>query len=601
MANQIARIVSLPGLLLLVSTASWAGRGDIDPNYGEGGRVSAVSAVLLALPGDRLVIADAATEEGLRVRMVDATGQNVLDFGTRGVVRIAHSAAAASFWPEAAALAQNGDMIFAGSLHTGARELMRLDKAGRPVVSFGTRRDGFVELALTTIGAMAFAVDPDGKIFIAEGSSNPLGHCGSPARLQRLLANGQPDIEFGVDGIVEIPNLDLCQGVSLLDARSGGGVIVGHGHAIVSVDAAGEIDRTFGVDGWLTVTDSVESRFLQLPDGDLLIVGSDTVTGSSDTLFRRFVRNGQPDLDFGYGTGLVTVDLGTELLGMPSAREYVRQLALDPDGEHVLAELHLSVSSDNGDARVLCSGIARLSIDGTPDADFGRNGLTCLNLNFALIAVQGDGAALVNAGYWSDSIYRLLPDNTPSPGFLTIVAAQTSVGETQGTVAVSVERLAGRDGAVSANFATFGLRVGRYCGYRVCYTDVATAGSDYTATSGRLDWANGDDSQRTITIRVLDDDIDEITETFGLGIADPGGDILLIAEDPTFFLVDDETAPPPAPPSGGGTSAPSASGPAPASGGGGSVSWTTPLALLTLLFLRCRPRTRPGVAVRRTG
>ena len=94
MVSRIARFASVSGLLLLVNTASWAGRGDIDPNYGEGGGLAVPPGVLLALPGDRLVIADAATEEGLRVRMVDATGRNVADFGEGGVVRIDSSATA---------------------------------------------------------------------------------------------------------------------------------------------------------------------------------------------------------------------------------------------------------------------------------------------------------------------------------------------------------------------------------------------------------------------------------------------------------------------------------------------------------------------------
>jgi uncharacterized delta-60 repeat protein len=584
--KQVAGMIAIHALMLLGAATAWAGRGDVDPNYGEGGHVSAVSAALLALPGDRLVIADAATEDGLRVRMVDATGRNVLDFGERGVVRIASSAAAETFWPEAAALAQNGDMIFVGSLHTGARELLRLDSDGQPVVSFGTRGDGFVELALTTIGAMAFAVDPNGKIFVVEGSSNSDSGCGSPARLQRLLANGKPDAEFGGDSIIEIPNLDLCQGPAVFGARADGSVIIGEGHTIVAVDAAGAIDPTFGVHGRLAVSELPWARGLLLPDGGLLIFGSsDEAASTNDTVFLKFDRNGQPDLNFGAGTGSVTVDLGAELLGDPFAREYVGQLALDPDGEHVVA--HLSVSSADGTNA--CSGIARLSIDGAPDADFGRNGLTCLNVNFALIAVQSDGGPLVIAGYWSDSIYRLLPDNSPSPGFLTVVAPSfesARVDESEGMVTVTIQRVAGRDGAVSANFATFPLRVGYHCGYRDCFTNIAAAGGDYTSTSGRLDWPGGDDSQRTVTVRILDDGIDENTETFGVGFSEPGGGVLLIAENPTIYILDNDAAATP-PPTSAPTSPPTPSPTAP--GGGGSLSWATQLALLTLLLIGRRP------------
>ena len=58
--KQVAGMITIHALMLLGAATAWAGRGDIDPNYGEGGRLATVGpSVLLALPGDRLVIADA--------------------------------------------------------------------------------------------------------------------------------------------------------------------------------------------------------------------------------------------------------------------------------------------------------------------------------------------------------------------------------------------------------------------------------------------------------------------------------------------------------------------------------------------------------------
>jgi hypothetical protein len=111
---QIQRLAACIGLTLLGGAPAWAGRGDIDSNYGDGGHVSAASAVAAALPGDRLVIADAATEAGFRVRMVDAAGRNVSTFGEGGGVLFDTSAAAQTVVPEAIALAPNGDLIFTG-------------------------------------------------------------------------------------------------------------------------------------------------------------------------------------------------------------------------------------------------------------------------------------------------------------------------------------------------------------------------------------------------------------------------------------------------------------------------------------------------------
>ena len=75
MASRVAQIASC--FLLLGTAAAWAGRDDIDPDYGEG-----------------------------------------------GVALIPSSASAGTFQPEAAALAPNGDMIFVGPLsETGAGQL----------------------------------------------------------------------------------------------------------------------------------------------------------------------------------------------------------------------------------------------------------------------------------------------------------------------------------------------------------------------------------------------------------------------------------------------------------------------------------------------
>ena len=74
------------------------------------------------------------------------------------------------------------------------------------------------------------------------------------------------------------------------------------------------------MDGRLAITGLASAGRLLLPDGGLLFFGSTTETGSSDTVMQKFDRNGQPDLAFGPGTGSVTIDLGTALLGAPAAR-----------------------------------------------------------------------------------------------------------------------------------------------------------------------------------------------------------------------------------------------------------------------------------------
>jgi MYXO-CTERM domain-containing protein len=400
--------------------------------------------------------------------------------------------------------------------------------------------------------------------------------------------------------VVEIPDLDVyCDNAAVLAARAGGGNLVGGGRSIVAIDAAGDIDTTYGAEGRLVVAERAWARGLPLPDGGLLIVASrDESASQNDTEFLKFDRNGQPDFEFGSGTGSVTVDFGTLFLGEPLAREYIHQLILDPDGKHVVAQLSIS----RAEGSLACGGIARLTIDGAPDAGFGRNGMACLNFDTTVIAVQGDGAPLLsqpNRHFESfvaavgvvNATYRLLPDNRPSPGILRVLASTSFqsalVGESEGTAAVSVERVAGRDGAVSINYSTANRAACHR--YYYCSGDSATAESDYVAASGQLDWGSGDDGQRTVTVRILDDSIHEYTEIFGIDFSEPAGGALLISAGTRFFIADDDVAD-----DDGGSSTPP---PPDEEGGGGSVSWATPLALLTLLLMR-RRRDRNSTTMR---
>jgi len=70
--KQIGGMIAIHALMLLGAATAWAGRGDVDPNYGEGGKVSA--GTLLALPGDRLAIPFHHTDVGQRAPAVPDAG-----------------------------------------------------------------------------------------------------------------------------------------------------------------------------------------------------------------------------------------------------------------------------------------------------------------------------------------------------------------------------------------------------------------------------------------------------------------------------------------------------------------------------------------------
>lgn len=178
-------------------------------------------------------------------------------------------------------------------------------------------------------------------------------------------------------------------------------------------------------------------------------------------------------------------------------------------------------------------------------------------------------------------------------------ASSVGVGEADGTVAVPVVRTAGRDGAVSVSFSTGPRRPDDGDG---SWGYAATPGSDFEAASGRLDWADGDEAEREIGVRILDDEIDEPPEGFTIGISSPQGGALA-PEDDSYVLDypasvevgiadDDEAAPSTNPPP---PNPPPTNPPAKGSGGGGSLSWATLLVASGLVLgrQRRRRRTRP--------
>jgi hypothetical protein len=273
---------------------------------------------------------------------------------------------------------------------------------------------------------------------------------------------------------------------------------------------------------------------------------------------------------------------------------------LTPDA--VQAYLNLEVLHPDG-STACAGGIARVSLDGTPDLNFGRQGLTCLDygaVSFSLIASQRNGSPLVwRYGMSGGGVYRLLVDTTASPGMITLVRRGTRlhVSEADGTATVAVVRTAGRDGAVSASFSTGPRWEGAFWPGGEDPPDCnATPGSDFHAASGRLDWADGDDVEREISVTILEDGVFERCDRFSIGISDPQGGALTLEDRYPDYQASVDVWIDDAPPRPTSTTSPSPT-PPPASvssaysGGGGSLLWETLLVLSVLLFWRrLRPR-----------
>ena|GEM_PF-1271491 len=138
----------------------------------------------------------------------------------------------------------------------------------------------------------------------------------------------------------------------------------------------------------------------------------------------------------------------------------------------------------------------------------------------------------VTLGTPSTAVLTITNDDVaPVNGTLQFSKATYDVAENGGTATIIVTRTGGSDGAVSVDFATVA-------------GGTATAGQDYTSNSGTLNWANGDASDKTFTVAIINDALDEADETVNLALSNPTGGATIGAQSTTTLTITDNDPPP---------------------------------------------------------
>ena len=118
-----------------------------------------------------------------------------------------------------------------------------------------------------------------------------------------------------------------------------------------------------------------------------------------------------------------------------------------------------------------------------------------------------------------------IADDDPA-GQLDFKSLDYDVDETDGQATVTVQRSGGVGGAVSIDYATS--------------DGTATAGSDYAAASGTLNWAAGDGADKTFTVPVTWDGRGEGPESINLALTNPGGGSDLGANSVAVLSIGDD-------------------------------------------------------------
>lgn len=119
---------------------------------------------------------------------------------------------------------------------------------------------------------------------------------------------------------------------------------------------------------------------------------------------------------------------------------------------------------------------------------------------------------------------------TPTPGTIALTASTYSISESGSSVTITLRRSGGSAGAVGVSFATS--------------NGTATAGSDYTAVSQSVAWADAEITDKTVSIPITSDVSVEGNETVNIAITSPtGGATLGTPNTAVLTIVDDDNPP----------------------------------------------------------
>lgn len=125
-------------------------------------------------------------------------------------------------------------------------------------------------------------------------------------------------------------------------------------------------------------------------------------------------------------------------------------------------------------------------------------------VNLTLSQVSGQ------AGYGPipTAVLTILDNEPPPPGTFKLTPLSSTLAENGATtIAFDIERTGGNGGAVSVQYTTV--------------NGTATAGGDFIAKSGTLNWANLDSHVEHVTITLTDDSVYEGDESFAFTLSNP--------------------------------------------------------------------------------
>ena len=263
-----------------------------------------------------------------------------------------------------------------------------------------------------------------------------------------FAAPGDVDTSFGDGGFAAVGDGEYL-GISTVaiqpDGRILGTTAANNSLVLFRLLADGNPDLSFGLDGIAQIATNAFARDLVIDDIDRIYLGFST--GDTEYNVARLLPDGTPDDSFG-NNGIVRVSVGA-LLGSGTTANRIRGMTLLPDGKLLLVGNYWSGQLSNQDV-----GLVRLNADGTPDTSFGTGGASPVRLlNLRPVwgieaTLQSDGRIVVIAdenttGSENLWVLRYLADGSDiDETFGELGLAQIDI---EGTVGDSIGKTVGTD------------------------------------------------------------------------------------------------------------------------------------------------------------
>jgi uncharacterized delta-60 repeat protein len=578
-----------------IALARFNADGTLDSTFGDGGlarldigSTNDIAFSLIQQDDDKLVIAGAAISGGFYRQVFarfNANGTLDTTFGTGGTT-LTNFGEGSGSWANDIAQQPDGKLVAIGQVSELASRdfsIVRLSENGVLDPLF----DGDGILAIDFDGnedvATTVALQADDAIVAAGFTTSAEGRVS--AALLRVNADGSPDNSFGIAGkaVIDMGGQSLLNSIAvqadgrLIATGTRFGADGGQDMILARFNSDGALDTSYGIDGVATADFGTGSfapfsegiAMVQQADGKYVAAGPNSIGTFGAARF-------DDDAAFPGRIGLTvtsqTVDEATAMATYSVRRTGGRAGAVSVN--YATAAGQAQPGSDFEDTSGTLTWNDGDASDRTLTINIFDDAVAESNEDFLLTLSEPTGSAQLAA---SEANTTIASDD--GPGQLQFLDGLTpvQVGEAATVIHASVRRTGGSQGAVSVKYSTSGT--------------TATAGTDFEATSGTLNWADGDTASKSIAVTILDDGVAEgADENFEILLSDPTGGATIPSLGGIQLVTILDSG---GPAGGGGGGSGGGSG-----GGGGALDWLVLLFLSCLAFQRWRSARAKAVQSR---